>query len=205
MAADASRQLFLRHLADLARRSFQDAFWNLRDGLLYDCIAGTERDASVRPNQILAVSLPHALLEGERARRVVNVVRDRLLTPMGLRSLGPDHPASCPRYEGGVVERDSAYHQGTVWPWLLGPFVTAYVKVNEGSDEARAQAAAWLVGLASHFDTGCVGHIAEIADRDAPHRPVGCVAQAWSVAEVLRAVVEDVYAIRPAKQLAAAA
>jgi len=102
---------------------------------------------------------------------------------------------------GGPFERDGAYHQGTVWPWLMGPFLTAYMKVNEGSDAARSQAAEWLNPLRGHLADGGLGHISEIFDGDSPQRPVGCVAQAWSVAEVLRAYIEDVKGIRPAALL----
>jgi glycogen debranching enzyme len=100
-------------------------------------------------------------------------------------------------YTGDQFSRDGAYHQGTVWPWLMGPFITAYIKVNGGSEAARAQADVWLCELKAHLQDAGLGHISEIFDGDAPHRPVGCIAQAWSVAEILRATVEDVYAVRP--------
>jgi predicted glycogen debranching enzyme len=202
-AGDEARELFFRNIADLARESFRTKFWNDELSCLYDCINGNERDASIRPNQIFAVSLAHPLLEGERAWAVVEAVREHLRTPMGLRTLAPWDPAYRPRYKGGVFERDSAYHQGTVWPWLLGPFITAYVKVHDGSAEARETALSWAAGVESHLDTACLGHISEIADAEAPHTPRGCVAQAWSVAEILRAVVEDVYQIRTQKHVAA--
>jgi predicted glycogen debranching enzyme len=200
---DDAREVFFRSIADLARASFRSKFWNDRLSCLYDCVNGTETDASIRPNQIFTVSLPHPLVEGERARRVVDTVRKHLLTPLGLRSLAPGDPAYRPRYEGGVLERDSGYHQGTVWPWLLGPFITAYIKVHGRSEAARDAALAWLTGIEAHLDTACLGHICEIADAEAPHTPRGCVAQAWSVAEVLRAIVEDVHEIVPAKEVAA--
>ena len=154
---------------------------------------GDLRDASVRPNQIFAVSLPHRMLPAEQARGVVSVVDAELRTPMGLRSLSPKDSQYRPRYEGGVVERDGAYHQGTVWPWLLGPFITAYLKVHGRSDAARDEAARWLAAFGEHENFNMAGQVPEIADGDAPHAPRGCVAQAWSVAELLRAAVEDVY------------
>jgi glycogen debranching enzyme len=141
------------------------------------------------------------MLSPERAKSVVQKVQEHLLTPYGLRSLAPNDPQYRGRYSGGPTERDGAYHQGTVWPWLLGPFITAYVKVNGGSDAARRQAGDWLAPLKAHLADGGLGHIAEIFDGDAPQRPCGCVAQAWSVAEILRAYVEDVKSVRPAARV----
>lgn len=194
---DADFALLTGSLAGLAAASFNALFWNHSTGCLYDCINGTDKDAAIRPNQIFAVSLHHPLLEGERARSVVDVVRRELLTPAGLRSLAPDDPAYRPRYEGGVFERDSAYHQGTVWPWLLGPFVTAYLRT--GGD--RRTAMQWLDNISAYLDSTCIGQIAEIADAEAPHAPKGCVAQAWSIAEILRVAVE----LRARKELPAVA
>ena len=113
-------------------------------------------------------------------------------------TLAPSDPQYRGRYSGGPTERDGAYHQGTVWPWLLGPFITAYLKVNGGSDAARSQAIEWLAPLKDHLADGGLGHISEILDGDAPQRPSGCMAQGWRVAEILRAYVEDVKAIPPA-------
>jgi glycogen debranching enzyme len=125
-------------------------------------------------------------------------VQRELLTPVGLRSLSPRDSRYRPRYEGGVYERDSAYHQGTVWPWLMGPFITAYLKVNQRSEAARQQAEKWLAGFSEHVTAAGLGHICEIADAEYPHTPRGCIAQAWSVAEILRTAVEDVYAAQSA-------
>jgi glycogen debranching enzyme len=147
----------------------------------------------VRPNQIFAVSLHHPLVEGERARSIVELVQRELFTPVGLRTLSPLDARYRGRYAGGVWERDSAYHQGTAWPWLMGPFLTAYVRVNKNSEEARAMAARWLDEFTHEMRKGCLGQICEVADGDAPHNQGGCVAQAWSVAELLRAAVEDVF------------
>jgi glycogen debranching enzyme len=130
----------------------------------------------------------------------VEKVEEHLLTPFGLRSLAPSDPQYRGCYTGGPKERDGAYHQGTVWPWLLGPFITAYVKVNGRSEEAKRQAQTWLSPLESHLAEAGLGHISEIFGGDAPHRPCGCIAQAWSVAEILRAYVEDVRGLRPNRQ-----
>jgi predicted glycogen debranching enzyme len=173
---------FVRDLADRAKMSFNAQFWNEQAGCLYDVIDGEHRDAAIRPNQIFAVSLPHSMLDPERSARVVEVCEQELLTPLGLRSLSPRDPQYRPRYEGDVVSRDAAYHQGTVWPWLMGPFITARVKVNGRKDEAVKL----LAGFRGHLKVAGLGQISEVADGDAPHRPGGCIAQAWSVAEVLR-------------------
>jgi glycogen debranching enzyme len=148
-------------------------------------VDGAMRDAALRPNQIFAVSLPHTMLPRAKAKQVVAAVERELLTPYGLRSLSPHDPQYRGRYAGGIVERDGAYHQGTVWPWLLGPFITAYLKVNP-SQKARACAANWLAGLQAHLDDAGLGQVSEVFDGDAPHQPGGCIAQAWSVAELLR-------------------
>ena len=154
-------------------------------------------DASLRPNQVFAASLPHKLLDPPTARQVLEVVERELLTPFGLRTLSQRDPKYRGTYGGDVLSRDSAYHQGTVWPWLMGPFITAYVKVNGESDAARRQAHEWLAPLKEHLSDAGLGHVSEIFEGDPPHRPVGCIAQAWSVAEILRAVVENIYRIQP--------
>ena len=192
---DADYASSLAERAGRARVSFNARFWNAEAGCLYDVIDGDRRDAAIRSNQVFAVSLPHSMLEPDRARQVVEVVQRELYTPLGLRSLSPRDPQYRPRYEGGVWERDSAYHQGTVWPWLIGPFISAYVKVNGGTKKARQQAEAWLAPFTEHLRAAGLGQISEIADGDAPHTPRGCIAQAWSIAELLRAAVEDVYQI----------
>jgi glycogen debranching enzyme len=124
-------------------------------------------------------------------------VQQHLLTPYGLRSLAPSDPQYRGQYTGGPHTRDGAYHQRTVWPWLMGPFISAFIKVNGASQSARQQAEMWLSSLKDHLADAGLGHISEIFDGDYPHRPVGCIAQAWSVAEILRATVEDVYGVRP--------
>ncbi len=194
---DAGTEAFLRDAAAGARESFIKTFWNSDSGCLFDVIDGDHRDASIRPNQIFAVSLNHRMLPPEKERQIVDLVERELWTPLGLRSLAPGDPNYHRRYEGGVRERDSAYHQGTVWPWLMGPFITAYVKVHGRTDEAKARAASWLRPFEDHLRTAGLGQISEIMDGDAPHTPRGCIAQAWSVAELLRAAAEDVYEISP--------
>jgi predicted glycogen debranching enzyme len=174
------------------RESFAQRFWNDEAGCLYDVVdadhVAGRVDDTLRPNQILAVGgLPEAVLGGERARSVVDVVERRLLTPLGLRTLAPGAPGYCPRYEGDVRSRDGAYHQGTVWPWLLGPFVEAWVGVRGGDAAVRAEARRrFLEPLLQHLDEAGLGHVSEIADADSPHTPRGCPFQAWSVGEALR-------------------
>jgi predicted glycogen debranching enzyme len=174
-------------MAKLARDSFNLLFWNDADLCLYDCIDGESRDASIRPNQIFAISLPHSMIGKDRAEQVLRVVERELLTPRGLRTLAPGDPQYRGRYEGNQRERDSAYHQGTVWPWLMGPYLTAYSRIF-GVAAGREFAAAWLEGFQPHLKEACLGQVAEIFDGDPPHAPRGCVAQAWSVAELLRAI-----------------
>lgn len=192
-------------MAARAKRSFNQSFWNEAAGCLYDVIDGEARDASIRPNQILAVSLPHTMLSRDKARQVVTVVERELLTPYGLRSLSPNDPQYHGRYEGGPSQRDGVYHQGTVWAWLMGPFITAYLKVNGGSKKSRARATQMLEGFHQHLREAGLGQVSEIYDGDPPHHPRGCVAQAWSVAELLRAAVEDVYELKPARRKATVA
>jgi predicted glycogen debranching enzyme len=194
---DPAAEKRYRQMAAGAQWSFNRLFWNEKLGCLYDVVNGGQPDPSIRPNQIFAVSMPHTMLPEDRARRVVEKVEEHLLTSFGLRTLAPSDPQYRGHYTGGPTERDGAYHQGTVWPWLLGPFITAYIKVNGGSEEARRQAQAWLSPLESQLAEAGLGHVSEIFEGDAPHRPCGCIAQAWSVAEILRVYLEDVRGLRP--------
>jgi len=175
------------HLADLVAGAFERNFWNEQAQCLYDVVRGDFRESAIRPNQILAVALPDCPLPADKQRSVVAVVQRELLTPFGLRTLSPGDQ----RYRGhgghSTESRDLAYHQGTVWPWLLGPFVEAYLKVNDFSDEARAQAGQWLAPFEGHLREAGLGYISETFDGDPPHSPTGCIAQAWSVGEILRA------------------
>jgi len=178
--------------AESVRRRFQERFWNQDRGCLNDVVDGAgPEDDSVRPNQIFAVSLPYPMVEPEQARRVVAVVREQLLTPYGLRTLSPRDPRYRGRCEGDQQSRDTAYHQGTAWPWLLGPFITASVRVAEDRGAAEEEARNWLEALWGHLREAGLGMISEIFDGDPPFQPRGCIAQAWSVAEVLRAAVKD--------------
>ena len=176
----------------LGLESFAARFRDPGTGGLYDVIDADHvpgrLDPTLRPNQVLAVGgLPWPLLEGPGARRVVDLVESRLWTPLGLRTLAPGAEGYRPRYEGGVLSRDSAYHQGTVWPWLLGPFVEAWVRVRGGGARAREEARRrFLAPLLAHLDAAGLGHVSEIADAEPPHQPRGCPFQAWSVAEALR-------------------
>ncbi|HEV3485689.1 MAG TPA: amylo-alpha-1,6-glucosidase, partial [Vicinamibacterales bacterium] len=170
--------------AERARRSFNERFWYERGGHLYDVVDGEAGDdAACRPNQVFAISLYHPVLDASRWPAVMQVVRERLLTPVGLRSLASGHPDYKSKYYGDLRSRDAAYHQGTVWGWLIGPFVDAWLKVYP---EDRAGARRLLEGFEQHFTEACVGSISEIFDAEEPYIPRGCVAQAWSVAEVLR-------------------
>jgi len=194
---DEAGQKRYRNMASVASWAFNRLFWNDKLGCLYDVVNGGTPDSSIRPNQIFAVSLGHSMLAPERARSVVDKVQQHLLTPYGLRSLAPSDPQYRGRYTGDQTSREGAYHQGTVWPWLLGPFITAYVKVYGNNDVACRQAAEWLVPFGSQFAETGFAQIPEIFDGDEPHRACGCIAQAWSVAEIFRALVEDVHGLRP--------
>jgi predicted glycogen debranching enzyme len=187
-------------MAERARSSFNASFWNEEALCLYDVVDEDRRDASVRPNQIFAVSLQHSMLEAEKARQVVETVERELLTPYGLRSLAPGDSQYRARYEGDALSRDGSYHQGTVWAWLMGPFITAYLKVHDRSEESRARAARWLMKFEEHLSKAGLGQVSEIFDAEPPHTPRGCIAQAWSVAELLRAAVEDIYTPEPSTQ-----
>ncbi|HET9983796.1 MAG TPA: amylo-alpha-1,6-glucosidase [Longimicrobiales bacterium] len=185
-------------LHDRARASFRARFPCEARGFLYDVVDVGHRpgavDASLRPNQVLAVGgLPFPVLDpadpedAEWARCVVDAVERALWTPLGLRTLAPREPGYAPRYEGGVARRDGAYHQGTVWPWLAGPFVDAWVRVRGGSDAAKAEAQVRFVApLLRHLEEAGLGHVSEIADAEPPHTPRGAPFQAWSVGELLR-------------------
>ena len=174
-------------VAGHARRayaSFNTRFWSDAHGHLLDVVDGEHGDdPACRPNQVFAIALDHPVLARERWQPVMDTVRERLLTPVGLRSLAPGHPDYKPRYYGDLRSRDAAYHQGTVWGWLIGPYVDAWLRLHP---DDRAGARELLQGFERHLADACVGSISEIFDAEAPYVPRGCVAQAWSVAEVLR-------------------
>jgi predicted glycogen debranching enzyme len=168
--------------AERARQGFA-RFWNAERGFLYDVLDGPDgNDARLRPNQLLAVSLPHSPLPPDQQRAVVEVCARRLLTSHGLRSLAPGEPGYSGRYGGTAAQRDAVYHQGTVWAWLIGPFVSAHLRVHQDREAARS----YLRPLLRHLRAAGLGSISEIFEGDPPFRPDGCPAQAWSVAEVLR-------------------
>jgi glycogen debranching enzyme len=179
-------------LREQGHQAFATRFWNAERGCLFDVVDVNHEsgvtDATVRPNQIFAVGgLPLALLDGPQARSVVEVVEQHLWTPLGLRSLAPDEPAYWPHYHGDMRERDSAYHQGTAWPWLVGPFVEAWLRVHGNTPENRQSARARFVQpLVDNLRDAGINHISEIADGDPPHTPRGCPFQAWSLGELLR-------------------
>ena len=174
--------------AEKVETSFNKRFWFAAGNYLYDVVDGPQGDDSAcRPNQIFSLSLDYPLLARDRWEAVLGVVRDRLLTPVGLRTLAPGHPDYCKRYDGDLRARDAAYHQGTVWAWLIGPFVDAWLRVYP---DDRGAARELLCGFERHLGEACLGSISEVFDAEAPHTPRGCVAQAWSVAEVLRALAK---------------
>jgi predicted glycogen debranching enzyme len=172
-----------RAAAEQARASFAARFWYADGGYLYDVVDGSAGDdARLRPNQLIALALLEDLLPDEQARRALDVVTERLLTPYGLRTLAPDDPSHHGRCVGDQPARDSAYHQGTVWPWLLGPYVDAYRRLHGRSDALKDL----LTPFVAHLREAGLGSVSEIFDSEWPHTPRGCIAQAWSVAELLR-------------------
>lgn len=174
--------------AERVKLAFNERFWNAERGCLFDVVDGPQGDnPSFRPNQIFAISLTHPVLNEVRWPAVVEQVTSRLLTPFGLRSLAPGEADYKARYDGDLRSRDAAYHQGTVWGWLIGPFVDAWLKVHPGQRETARQ---FLLGFFNHLAEACVGSISEVFDAEAPYTPRGCPAQAWSVAEVLRCWVK---------------
>jgi predicted glycogen debranching enzyme len=180
-------QIINKH-AERARQSFNERFWYAEGNYLYDVVDGAEGDdAACRPNQLLAFSLKHPILHEERWAAVLDAVKTRLLTPVGLRSLAPGHKDYKEKYYGDLRSRDAAYHQGTVWGWLIGPFVDAWLKVYP-DDVAHARR--FVLGFETHLNDGAIGSISEIFDAEAPYQQRGCVAQAWSVAEALRCWVK---------------
>jgi predicted glycogen debranching enzyme len=178
----------LAELAERARASFNRRFWYAAGDYLYDVVDGPQgNDPSCRPNQLFSFTLEYPALEERHWESVLRVVEQELWTPVGLRSLSPRHPDFKPRYDGDLRARDAAYHQGTVWAWLIGPFVDAWLRVYP---QDRRAARELLRGFETHLGEACIGTISEVFDAQPPYIPRGCVAQAWSVAEVLRAWVK---------------
>jgi len=186
---DSEKKNKYKSLAGKVQKSFCELFWNGTKAYLNDCIfSDGSADESLRPNQIFAVSLKYSPLPPEQQKSVVYAVLDKLLTPYGLRTLDPSSEQYKPKYTGPQRDRDEAYHQGTVWPYLIGPFIEAYLKINQFSLESKKQASEFIQPLLRHLEEyGCLGSVSEIFDADPPHEPKGCFAQAWSVAELIRA------------------
>ncbi len=189
---DSIRKNFYASLAETTRAAFRANFWNGSENCLFDVVdvdgaePGRANDASIRPNQIFAISLTHKLLEPAAARQVLEVVERELLTPFGLRTLSPKDPQYRGTYAGGVAARDSAYHQGTVWPWLMGPFATAHFDAHGGDAAARQRCLHWLSPLREYRTSEGMDQIPEVFDGDPPHHPGGCPAQAWSLATMIQ-------------------
>ena len=179
-------------LAEQVKESFQKKFWNADTNCLFDVIGDDAPDPTIRPNQIYAVSLPYTMLSQEQNRAIVDVVLEKLYVGCGLRSLDPSHVDYHPIYLGALAKRDAAYHQGTAWGFLLGGFISAYMKAYGKTKETALKALELLSPLKEHFRNGCIGSISEIFDGDAPHTCRGCYAQAWSVGETLRCYTEDI-------------
>jgi len=173
--------------ANATRESFQRKFWNEQKTCLYDVVASPSNDASVRPNQLFSVSLPFPLLDQQRAQAMVSVVRNELMTPLGLRTLAPTENGYRGRFEGDMKSRDSAYHQGTVWPWLIGPFISAYLYAFGNNPFSLAYCNGLLDSLQDQLTACCVGSFGEVYDGEPPQRPGGCPAQLWSVAQFILA------------------
>ncbi len=188
-----------RSMANQTYRSFNEKFWNPQKSCLYDVLESKGTDASLRPNMIFAVSLDYTMLDAERARGVVEAVNREHVTPFGLRTLSIDDPKFVGKCSGDRRSRDTAYHNGTIWPWLLGPYVTAYLKANSYSAQARQFAFEKLILplFSVGIHQGGLGTINEIYDCNPPNAPRGCIGQAWSVAEPLRAYIEDVLGVKP--------
>jgi predicted glycogen debranching enzyme len=179
------------------RSAFNQKFWNERAGCCFDCVSDDKPDDAVRPNQLFAVSLPYPVLAPERHAKMLQTIQQSLLTPLGIRTLAPDDAKYRGKYAGDVVARDQAYHQGPAYPWLLGPYIRAFVRVAKGSPQARAAARDMLQACVNYMQSTGLGQIPELFDGDAPHRPGGAIASARSVAELLRAYVEDILSTPP--------
>jgi predicted glycogen debranching enzyme len=190
-------------IADKTRTSFNQKFWNASFGCLFDVLEPHGVDASIRPNQLFAISLDYPILYADRWRRVVDLVNSELVTPYGLRTLSPSDPKFIGKYGGDRASRNRSYHNGTIWPWLLGPFITAHLKAEGHEKAAREYAMQKIVEpfFTTWIKRAGLGTIGEICDSDAPHLSRGCISQAWSVAEPFRAYVEDVLMVKPSVRL----
>lgn len=181
--------------AATVKTSFLQQFWNGDDNYLYDVIEGNYKDNSLRPNQLFAISLPYPVIDGKQGKAVLKIIEEKLYTPVGLRSLPKDDSRYIGIYGGDAMHRDSSYHQGTVWSWLLGPYADALMK-SEGKNQ-KAKAKKVIDAFTHHLNEACIGSVSEIFDGDAPHHPRGCIAQAWGVAEVLRVIKDyELYGVK---------
>ncbi|HQH12239.1 MAG TPA: amylo-alpha-1,6-glucosidase, partial [Candidatus Sumerlaeota bacterium] len=176
--------------AEKVKQSFEENFWFEDGGYLYDTLGSNGADPSIRPNQVFALSLPHPVINGSKAESVLATLERFLLTPYGLRSLAPGHPDYKKRYQGNLFSRDMAYHQGTVWPWLIGAYIDALLHVKGANRTSAEEGMEIIQPLLQHLETACLGSVSEIFDAEPPHAPRGCFAQAWSVAELLRAYMK---------------
>ena len=184
LSGDSDEATLIFEKATLVRKSFNEQFWNSEKGYLYDVVNDNEKDDSLRPNQLFAISLPFILIDREKARSILKVVTAKLYTIAGLRTLSPDDPSYASCYEGNAHKRDSCYHQGTVWSWLLGPYIDALAKLGSG----RSLLKNVIDNFVYHLNEGCLGSVSEVFDAELPHHPKGCIAQAWGVAEILRVI-----------------
>jgi glycogen debranching enzyme len=187
----------LTTLANKVKQSFNRRFWNEQTGCCFDVVTEQRADGSIRPNQILAISLPYPVLNVDRHAAVLSKVRDELLCPFGIRTLPSGDPNYNGRYGGAIIARDKAYHQGCAYPWLLGPFISAFIRVYGRSDPTRQQALTMLKPCLNHLTAQGSGQIHELFDGDPPHYPGGLTASARSIAEILRCYVEDVLDLSP--------
>ncbi|TAH24284.1 MAG: glycogen debranching protein [Cytophagales bacterium] len=194
---ETNQEQLYKSRAEKVRESFHDVFVNKEFNTLYDFVDGDFKNIDIRPNQIFAISLPYAIIADELAKNVLIEVEENLLTPHGLRSLAKNNYQFIGKYQGGQLERDGAYHQGTVWSWLIGPYITAKVKIE--GNAGRKQMLGYIQKLENNLLEAGVGTISEIFDGDEPYLPNGCIAQAWGVAELLRAYIEDIYPQLPTK------
>jgi len=184
LSGDSNGATGMFEKAALARKSFNEQFWNSEGGYLYDVINDNEKDDSLRPNQLFAISLPFTLIDREKGRSILKIITAKLYTLVGLRTLSPDDPSYASCYDGNAHQRDACYHQGTVWSWLLGPYIDALAKLGS----SRALLKNVIDNFTYHLDEGCLGSVSEIFDSEFPHHPKGCIAQAWGVAEILRVI-----------------
>ncbi len=185
------------NLSEVVRENFNILFWNDQTGCFYDWVSGSQKGQAIRPNQIFALSMPSELVPKKRAKQILETIDKELLTPYGLRTLSPRDKSYKPHYQGDQYKRDSAYHQGTVWPYLIGPYITAYLKVNGRTKKSCAEAKKLLEPFKGHLLSAGVGSISEIFDAEPPHNPNGCISFALSVAEIIRCYFEDIEGKKP--------